>query len=125
MSAPEPTDERPTMPAILHGLRGRCPSCGDGRLFGRFLKVNPSCPRCGERLDLHQADDLPAYLVILLLGHIIVPLMIEVNAGLAIPLIWQAAIWPALAGVLALAAIQPVKGGVIALQWSRRMANFT
>ena len=93
-------------------------------MFARFLKVAPACPHCGERLDLHQADDFPAYIVILALGHILVPLMIEVNAALAIPLGWQAAIWPTLAVILATAMIQPVKGAVVALQWSRRMAGF-
>ena len=53
-----------------------------------------------------------------------VPLMIEVNSALAIPLGWQALIWPGLAIILALAMIQPVKGAVIAGQWSRRMAGF-
>jgi uncharacterized protein (DUF983 family) len=93
-------------------------------MFARFLKVAPACPHCGERLDLHQADDFPAYIVILALGHILVPLMIEVNAAFAIPLGWQAAIWPTLAVILATAMIQPVKGAVVALQWSRRMAGF-
>ena len=94
-------------------------------MFARFLKATPACPHCGLRLDVHQADDFPAYIVILLMGHILVPLMIEVNAAFAIPLGWQAAIWPTLAVLLAAAMIQPVKGGVIALQWSRRMAGFS
>ena len=93
-------------------------------MFARFLKTAPNCPSCGLALDAHQADDFPAYIVILLLGHILVPLMIEVNSALAIPLGWQALIWPGLAIILALAMIQPVKGAVIAVQWSRRMAGF-
>ncbi|PZU09363.1 MAG: hypothetical protein DI606_13970 [Sphingobium sp.] len=123
MTDPAPVD-RPLWPAVVQGLRGRCPACGEGRMFARFLKVAPACPHCGERLDLHQADDFPAYIVILALGHILVPLMIEVNAAFAIPLGWQAAIWPTLAVILATAMIQPVKGAVVALQWSRRMAGF-
>lgn len=118
------TQPRPIRPAILLGLRGRCPRCGKGRMFARFLKPAPHCAACAQPLDVHQADDLPAYLVILLLGHILVPLMIEVNAAFSVPMLWQAAIWPALAGLLALALIQPVKGAVIAFQWSRRMAGF-
>ena len=94
-------------------------------MFARFLKAAPACSHCGLRLDVHQADDFPAYIVILALGHMLVPLMIEVNAAFAIPLGWQAAIWPALAVLLAAAMVQPVKGGVIALQWSRRMAGFS
>jgi uncharacterized protein (DUF983 family) len=117
-------DPRPIRPALSRALRGRCPACGTGRLFSRFLKVAPACTHCGLRLDGHQADDFPAYIVILLLGHILVPLMIEVNAALAIPFGWQAALWPTLAVLLATAMIQPVKGAVIAFQWSRRMAGF-
>lgn len=75
-------------------------------------------------LDGHQADDFPAYIVVLLLGHILVPAMIEVNHALEIPLGWQAILWPSLALILAVAMIQPVKGGVIALQWARRMHGF-
>ncbi|MFC3442615.1 DUF983 domain-containing protein [Sphingobium rhizovicinum] len=125
MSDPAPPQDRPIGPAIGHGLRGRCPACGRGRMFARFLKATPACAGCGLRLDAHQADDFPAYIVILALGHILVPLMIEVNAALAIPLMWQALIWPGLAIALALALIQPVKGAVIAVQWSRRMAGFS
>ena len=94
-------------------------------MFARFLKPASACPVCGLALDGHRADDFPAYIVILLLGHILVPLMIEVNAALAIPMLWQTLIWPTLATLLAVAMIQPVKGAVIAVQWSRRMAGFS
>lgn len=124
MDQPAPSAERPWRPAVLRGLQARCPACGDGRLFARFLKPAASCARCGERLDGHEADDFPAYIVILLLGHIIVPLMIEVNAAFAVPIGWQIILWPSLALALALAMIQPVKGAVIALQWARRMHGF-
>ena len=67
----------------------------------------------------------PVSIVILLLGHILVPLMIETNRMLAIPLAWQSLIWPGFAAMLAIALIQPVKGGVIALQWSRHLAGFS
>ncbi|OAN57667.1 DUF983 domain-containing protein [Sphingobium sp. TCM1] len=122
--APDTHGDRPIGPAIGRGLRGRCPACGQGRLFAHFLKAAPTCTACGLRLDLHQADDFPAYIVILLLGHLLVPLMIEVNSAFAIPMGWQVLIWPGLAILLAVAMIQPVKGGVIAFQWSRRMAGF-
>lgn len=36
----------------------------------------------------------------------------------------QMLIWPVLAGGLALAMLQPVKGAVIGFQWSRRMHGF-
>lgn len=93
-------------------------------MFARFLKPAAACAQCAEALDGHQADDFPAYIVIILLGHILVPTMIEVNYLFDIPLGWQAAIWPTLTAALAVAMIQPVKGGVIAYQWARRMHGF-
>lgn len=118
------TTDRPWRPALLRGLAGRCPQCGEGKLFARYLKPAAACGHCGMALDGHRADDFPAYIVILLLGHILVPTMIEVNAAFNIPLGWQAAIWPTLAFILALLMIQPAKGAVIALQWARHMHGF-
>lgn len=121
--APGPHD-RPIWPAVRHGLRGRCPACGVGSVFARFLVSRPACSCCGLVLDGHEAHDFPAYIVILLLGHILIPTMVSVNAAFAVPVGWQIVIWPALVIVLALALIQPVKGGVIAYQWARRMHGF-
>lgn len=119
-----PPAERPLMPAIVAGLKGRCPECGHGRIFDRFLVNKDRCGYCALDLTGHEAHDFPAYIVILLLGHIIVSVMISVNAALSIPVVWQMAIWPTLTVVLAILLIQPVKGGVIAYQWARRMHGF-
>lgn len=121
---PQNDAPRPLGPALALALRGRCPACGEGRMFTRFLKPSPACGHCGQAWDQSRADDFPAYIVILLLGHILVPLMIEVNAALAIPLGLQALLWPGLAILLAVAMIQPAKAAVIAFQWSRRMDSF-
>jgi uncharacterized protein (DUF983 family) len=68
------------------GLRGRCPHCGEGKLFYRYLKVEPVCQTCGHDLDRYPADDGPAYFTVLLVGHlVIVPFLI-----LFAPLIWKA-----------------------------------
>lgn len=122
--APAEPTPRPFGPALARAIRGRCPACGEGRMFRAFLKPTSACTHCGQAWDMHQADDFPSYIVILLLGHILVPLMIEVNSALAIPLGVQAALWPGLALMLAAALIQPAKAGVIAFQWSRRMHGF-
>lgn len=118
------TESRPLGLALRRGVMGKCPHCGEGKLFARFLKPVDRCSRCGEDLRGHQADDFPAYLVILLLGHILVPLMIEVNFALAIPMGVQIALWPGLAVLLAAGLIQPAKGSVIAFQWSKRLHGF-
>jgi uncharacterized protein (DUF983 family) len=119
-----PPADRPLGRALARGASGRCPVCGEGKLFSSFLKPVPHCGSCRQSWEAQRADDLPAYIVVLLLGHLIVPLMIEVNAAFDVSMAVQAVLWPGLAAVLAILLIQPVKGAVIALQWSRRLHGF-
>jgi len=93
-------------------------------LFGRFLKPVPHCPACGQDWTVQTADDLPAYLVVLVLGHVIVPLVVSVNLRFDLATWIQMLLWPGIALVLAILLIQPMKGAVIALQWARRMQGF-
>ena len=110
--------------AALRGLRGRCPACGNGRMFGKFLKVNDACPECGEELHHHRADDFPAYLVIVIVGHILVPMVLAVETEFA-PAYWvHALLWgPAVLG-MTLGLLQPVKGAIVAMQWFLGMHGF-
>ena len=110
--------------AVTRGLRGRCPNCGRGHMFSRFLKVADRCPVCGEELFHQRADDFPAYLVILLVGHIVVSLELFVETEYA-PAIWlQIAVWVPLTIGLALGLIQPIKGAIVAVQWFGGMHGF-
>jgi uncharacterized protein (DUF983 family) len=108
----------------MRGLRGRCPNCGQGNLFRAFLKVADACPACAEELHHHRADDLPAYLVIVVVGHVIVSLVQAVEVAYAPPLWLHMAIWMPATLLLALALIQPLKGLVVALQWRLGMHGF-
>lgn len=116
--------ERDLRSALVRGLRGDCPACGRARLFGRFLKPVHHCPSCGQDWTLHSADDMPAYLVVLILGHLLVPVMVAVNMRYDLPLWIDMILWPGLALVLAILMIQPAKGVVIGFQWARRMHGF-
>jgi len=110
--------------ALLRGLRGRCPACGEGRLFRGFSKVVPACAVCGEDLHHHRADDFPAYLVIVIVGHIVVPLTLYVELAFA-PSYWvHALIWAPLIVGLSLAMLQPLKGMIVAMQWQMGMHGF-
>lgn len=69
---------------MLRGLKGRCPRCGEGKLFWRYLKVSPRCGACDLDLAQYPADDGPAYFTILIVGHLMVaPLLF-------FPIIWEA-----------------------------------
>lgn len=109
---------------LLRGLRGRCPACGEGRMFRKFLKVAHECPACGEELHHHRADDFPAYLDIVIVGHILVPILLAVETEYAPPLWLSMTLWPSIALVATLALLQPIKGGVVAMQWFIGMHGF-
>jgi uncharacterized protein (DUF983 family) len=110
--------------AVFRGVRGRCPNCGQGRMFSSFLKVVDRCAVCGEELFHQRADDFPPYIVIVLVGHTVVPLALTLEMEYAPPMWLQIAIWgPATIG-LALGLIQPVKGAIVAIQWYGQMHGF-
>ena len=117
-------EKRNVWTAMKRGFRGRCPRCGEGKLFRAFLKVDSNCSACGLDFTPHRADDLPAYLVIVIVGHIMVPtvLWIETNYSPAVPL--QLAIYLPLTLIASLLLLQPVKGTVVGVQWALRMHGF-
>jgi uncharacterized protein (DUF983 family) len=115
---------RPWLLAMKRGIAGKCPHCGEGKLFPRFLKVADRCHQCGEEFHHHRADDLPAYLAIFIVGHVVVGGMVSAETYGEWPLWWHIALWPTLTVVLSLALIQPLKGAVVALQWAHRMHGF-
>jgi len=115
---------RPVNPAVLRGFLGRCPNCGKGRLFGSWLKSVHACADCGEVLDVHRADDFPAYLVILIVGHVVVGCFLAVEAAYPLSSFQHLAIWVPLTVILSVALLQPVKGAVIGMQWALYMHGF-
>jgi len=118
------TPPRDTWQAFWRGLRGRCPNCGQRHMFRAFLKGADTCPACGEELHHQQGDDAPAYLVILIVGHIVVPLALVVETEFAPPMWVHWSLWIPMTLGLAIGFLQPVKGAIVALQWAYRMHGF-
>jgi uncharacterized protein (DUF983 family) len=110
--------------AMLRGLRGRCPNCGEGKLFRVYLKTHDHCSMCGQDFHHHRADDLPAYLVIVIVGHILVPGVLAVERNFAPSYLLHLAVWLPLTFGMSLALLQPVKGSIVGLQWAFRMHGF-
>jgi uncharacterized protein (DUF983 family) len=117
-------DKRDVWTAVKRGFRGRCPRCGQGKLFRAFLKVADHCAVCGLDFTPHRADDLPAYLVIVIVGHIVVPTALIIETDYSPPMWLQLAIYLPLTLVASLALLQPVKGAVVGVQWALRMHGF-
>lgn len=117
-------DVRPVMPAIKRGFFGRCPKCGEGKLFGSFVKPVESCAVCGEELHHHRADDFPAYLNILVVGHVIVGGFTMTEVMTNWPGWVHLAIWIPLMLLMSIVLMQPLKGAVIGFQWANYMHGF-
>lgn len=110
--------------AIRRGLRCRCPNCGEGKLFRAYLKTVDQCDVCGQEIHHHRADDLPAYLVIVIVGHIIVPLLLAVEKVVQPPYLVHLVVWLPLTLIMSLALLPPIKGATVGLQWALRMHGF-
>jgi uncharacterized protein (DUF983 family) len=104
--------------ALRRGFLGRCPNCGEGRLLRGYLTVELACAVCGQDFTPFRADDGPAYLTILLVGHLVVAPL------LCFPFIWT---WnPVLVVALSLSlvlgvtltALPRIKGAFIGLLWA-------
>ena len=119
-----PSAKRDVWTAMKRGWRGRCPRCGEGKLFRAFLKVDNNCSVCGLDYTHHRADDLPAYLVIIIVGHIVVPLALLIETNFSPPVALQLAIYLPITLIASLALLQPVKGTVVGIQWALRMHGF-
>jgi len=108
----------PLKRSLFRGLSGHCPACGKGQLFWKYLKVNGRCEVCDTDLARYPADDGPAYLTILLVGHLVVapllffPIVWRSNPVYSLPII----LIPLAA--LTLALLPRIKGGWIGLMYA-------
>ncbi len=119
-----PQDDRPSKPAMWRGFRCRCPNCGDGKLFDGYLKVADNCPVCEEELHHHRADDGPAYLTILIVGHLLAPIMLWMFVAYRPEPLVMISVFTVGCVALSLYLLPRLKGMIVGLQWSRRMHGF-
>lgn len=116
--------DHPLGPALRRGFAKRCPRCGEGRLFEGYLKVRRLCPSCGEELHHHRADDGPAYLTILVVGHLLAVVMHFAWVQFRPDPLLFATLLTVFAVGLSLWLLPRLKGAVVGFQWSRRMHGF-
>jgi uncharacterized protein (DUF983 family) len=117
-------EDRPLKPAIFNGLRMRCPNCGEGKLLHSYLKVNDACSECGQDLSHQRADDGPAYLTILLVGHLLGFALHIVYTTFRPDALTLALIMSAVSIVGSLLMLPRMKWLVVAYQWAKRMHGF-
>lgn len=111
-------------PTLWRGWRRRCPKCGSGQMLTGFLTVRDSCPVCREELHHHRADDGPAYLTILIVGHVMAPLLLIVFTTWRPEPLVLFTIFAVGCVALSLYLLPRLKGVIVAFQWIRGMHGF-
>lgn len=118
------TPARPVWLALRRGFRRKCPNCGSGPLMRSYLKVNDTCSVCREDLHHHRADDGPAYLTILIVGHVMIPLLHFYFVMIRPEPLVLFTIFAVGSIGLSLYLLPRLKGAVVAFQWARFMGGF-
>ena len=121
---PAETTERPRWPALRRGWRGNCPRCGSGKLLKGYLKVEHDCAACGQAFHHHRADDGPAYLTILIVGHVMIPLLHWSFVHWRPEPLTLFTIFSVGSVILSLYLLPRLKGALIGFQWAKGMGGF-
>jgi len=102
---------------VWRGILGRCPKCGKGRLFKRYIAPRDSCSFCSEKLGEFKADDGPAWLTILLTGHLIAPFLLYVSKSDTLSE-WDAIMLSMILTIVLAFILLPISKGIfIAVLW--------
>jgi uncharacterized protein (DUF983 family) len=110
--------KRPIFRSIFRGVRKRCPNCGTGRIFKRYIKPTGACSACQEKLDHIRTDDFAPWLMILVTGHIVVSLAFYVEITFSPPLWVHASLWAPTILLLTLGLLPHAKGACLGLMWA-------
>lgn len=121
IQTPEP---RALWPAMARGWRRKCPHCGSGPLFTGYLKVTRTCGVCREELHHQRADDGPAHMTILIVGHVMAPLLLFVFTTWRPDPLILFTIFAVGATALSLYLLPRLKGAMVAFQWARHLHGF-
>ena len=116
--------ERSLRPALLRGWQRHCPNCGTGAMLSGYLTVRPNCPTCGEAFHHQRADDGPAYLTILIVGHLMAPILMFAFVKWRPDPMLLAVLLSAGTVALSLYLLPRLKGAMVAFQWAKRMHGF-
>ena len=118
------SEQRDLKHSLLRGWRRKCPNCGAGPLLRGYLKVNDVCTVCREELFHHRADDGPAYLTILIVGHLMAPSLHIVFVTWRPEPLTLFTIFAVGCVGLSLYLLPRLKGAMIGFQWAKGMGGF-
>jgi uncharacterized protein (DUF983 family) len=112
----------PPISAISTGLAGRCPRCGDGRMFTGFLNLAPACDACGLDYGFADSGDGPAVFVTLIAGFLVLGVALAVDIAYEPPLWVYVVIFMPATILVCIGLLRPLKGLLIASQYKNKAA---
>ena len=107
----------PPQPPVSTGLSGRCPRCGQGRLFAGFLTIAPKCEACGLDFAFADAGDGPAVFVTLFAGFIVLGAALWTEFTFSPPYWVHLVIFLPLTAIVCMGMLRPLKGLMVGLQY--------
>lgn len=113
-------DKVPFWPQAKRALHFRCPRCGEGKLYKSYLRQVDQCAVCGEPWGKFRADDGPAWLTILIVGHLTVVPLLEVEKHATWPTWMPMVFWPIYALVLSLIILPFAKAIFLTILWRKQ-----
>jgi uncharacterized protein (DUF983 family) len=113
----------PAVSPIAAGLKGRCPRCGEGRLYDGVLTIGKRCNAC--RLDYAFVDsgDGPTVFVIMLLGFLVLGMALIVEFNFFPPFWVHMVVWIPVIAILGIYAIRVVKSLLVYFQFHNRASQ--
>jgi uncharacterized protein (DUF983 family) len=110
---------------ILTGIRGRCPRCGEGKLFGGFIKLASRCDVCGLDYGFADPGDGPAFFAISVMSFSVVGFALWFDSAYAPWWIHLVTTLPLLI-VVCILPLRPIKGWlVLAIHLQGRESRIT
>nr|WP_255536537.1 DUF983 domain-containing protein [Pacificimonas pallii] len=102
------------MPAAL---TGKCPRCGEGKLFRTLTGFAPECEHCGLDFERFNVGDGASVFLILILNTIGMVGVLLVHFKLGLPLWLNLAGWGVILVGLTILGLRAAKGLLLALEY--------
>jgi uncharacterized protein (DUF983 family) len=116
-------EEKSIKTGLIRGLSRRCPVCGKGRLLRGYLTIRRPCEVCGSDNTIYPSDDLPPYLTVFIVGHVMIASVVWADSAFSAPLWLESAVSLPVTAILCLALLPFMKGATVGICWATNITR--